>query len=96
MEEEESQNLLAAFDEAIGFNAVPMEWIETLRQLSGKSLRGFAKACETTHGHLNNLRSRPSPDMNAWMRRLCLMRKESGLTWSQLGKLWDKTYLDDD
>lgn len=92
---EKSKTLLDAFDEAIGLDSDPMEWIETLRQLSGKSLRSFAKDCGTDHSQLANLMRRPSTSSNKWMKTLCLMRKESGLTGNQLFKLWEKIYLDD-
>lgn len=95
--EEENISLDEAFERALGVSsAARMDWIETLRRLSGKSLRGFAKDCDTSHGHLRNLMDRESRDHNLWMRRLCLMRRSSGLTWTQLGKMWDKIYLDDE
>ena len=96
MEGENKISLEEAFLEAIGEDPSDMKWIETLRQLSGKSLRQFAKDTGTSHGHLGNLMRRDSPGMVKWMTFLCKARKESGLTWNQLGKMWDKRYLDED
>lgn len=94
--DDENKSLDDAFCEALGIELPPMQWIETLRQLSGQSLRAFARDCKTDHTQLNNLMKRESPSMNKWMRTLCLMRRASGLSWSRLGKLWDDIYLTDD
>jgi hypothetical protein len=76
--------------------SIMMQWIETLRQLSGKSLRSFARSCSTSHTTLTELINKDRPSSNRWMKTICLMRRESGLTGNQIFKLWDKLYLDDE